>query len=74
LKTIAAACEFGIERKWRECRLSQIAPISTNLILAYIGRHVPACRGRISLRALDCFVRLGRQSQKRLFARKADVR
>jgi acyl-CoA dehydrogenase len=36
----AAAREFGIERKWRECRLSQIAPISTNLILAYIGQHV----------------------------------
>ncbi len=36
----AAAREYGIERKWRECRLSQIAPISTNLILAYIGQHV----------------------------------
>ncbi|MFL6797577.1 MAG: acyl-CoA dehydrogenase family protein [Xanthobacteraceae bacterium] len=36
----AAAREYGIERKWRECRLSQIAPISTNLILAYLGQHV----------------------------------
>ncbi len=36
----AVAREFGIERKWRECRLAQIAPISTNLILAYIGQHV----------------------------------
>ena len=36
----AVAREFDIERKWRECRLSQIAPISTNLILAYIGQHV----------------------------------
>ena len=36
----AAAREFDVERKWREARLSQIAPISTNLILAYIGQHV----------------------------------
>jgi acyl-CoA dehydrogenase len=36
----AAAREFDIERKWRECRLMRIAPISTNLVLAYIGQHV----------------------------------
>ncbi len=36
----AAAREYDIERKWRECRISQIAPISTNLILGYIGQHV----------------------------------
>ena len=36
----AFAKEYGIERKWRECRLNQIAPSSTNLILAYIGQHV----------------------------------
>jgi acyl-CoA dehydrogenase len=34
------AREYGIERKWRECRLYQTAPISTNMILAYIGQHV----------------------------------
>lgn len=34
------AREFDVERKWRETRLFQIAPISTNLILAYIGEHV----------------------------------
>jgi len=34
------AREYDIERKWRETRLFQIAPISTNLILAYIGEHV----------------------------------
>ena len=34
------AREFDIERKWREVRLYQTAPISTNLILAYIGQHV----------------------------------
>ena len=34
------AREFDIERKWRETRLMQIAPISTNLILAYVGQHV----------------------------------
>jgi acyl-CoA dehydrogenase len=36
----AAAREYDIERKWRECRLQRIAPISTNLILAYLGEHV----------------------------------
>jgi acyl-CoA dehydrogenase len=36
----AVAREFDVERKWRECRLMQIAPISTNLILSYIGEHV----------------------------------
>jgi acyl-CoA dehydrogenase len=34
------AREYDIERKWREVRLFQIAPVSTNLILAYIGQHV----------------------------------
>jgi len=34
------AREYDIERKWRETRLFQIAPISTNLILAYIGEHI----------------------------------
>lgn len=34
------AREYDVERKWRECRLSQIAPISTNLILAYVAEHV----------------------------------
>ena len=32
--------EFDIERKFRETRLSQVAPISTNLILSYIAEHV----------------------------------
>ncbi len=34
------AREYDVERKWRECRLHRIAPISTNLILAYIAEHV----------------------------------
>lgn len=34
------ACEYDIERKFRETRLYQVAPISTNLILSYIGEHV----------------------------------
>ncbi|MGE3301684.1 MAG: acyl-CoA dehydrogenase family protein [Hyphomonadaceae bacterium] len=34
------AREYDVERKWRETRLYQIAPISTNLILAYLGEHV----------------------------------
>ena len=32
--------EYDVERKFRETRLYQVAPISTNLILAYIGQHV----------------------------------
>jgi acyl-CoA dehydrogenase len=34
------AHEYDVERKLRETRLYQIAPISTNLILAYIAEHV----------------------------------
>jgi len=34
------AQEYDIERKWREVRLYQTAPISTNLILAFLGEHV----------------------------------
>jgi acyl-CoA dehydrogenase len=34
------ATEYDIERKWRETRLFQVAPISTNLILAYLAEHV----------------------------------
>ncbi len=34
------AREYDVERKFRETKLYQIAPISTNLILAYLGQHV----------------------------------
>jgi len=34
------AREYDIERKFRETRLYQVAPISTNLILSFIGEHV----------------------------------
>jgi acyl-CoA dehydrogenase len=34
------AVDYDVERKFRETRLFQVAPISTNLILAYIGEHV----------------------------------
>lgn len=34
------AREYDIERKWRETRLYRTAPISTNLILAYLAEHV----------------------------------
>lgn len=34
------AREYDVERKFRETRLYQVAPISTNLILAYIAEHV----------------------------------
>ena len=36
----AFAREYDIERKWREARLYLTAPISTNLVLAYLGQHV----------------------------------
>ena len=36
----AFATEYDIERKWRECRLFQTAPISTNLVLTYLAQHV----------------------------------
>ena len=34
------AREYDVERKWLETRLFQIAPISTNLVLSYIGEHM----------------------------------
>ena len=34
------AKEYDVERRWREARIQRTAPISTNLILAYIGEHV----------------------------------
>jgi acyl-CoA dehydrogenase len=34
------AAEYDVERKFRETRLYQVAPVSTNLILSYIGEHV----------------------------------
>jgi acyl-CoA dehydrogenase len=34
------ATEYDVERKFRETRLYQVAPISTNMILSYIGEHV----------------------------------
>jgi acyl-CoA dehydrogenase len=34
------AQEYDVERKWREVRIYQTAPISTNLILAFLGEHV----------------------------------
>lgn len=34
------AKEYDVERKFRETRLYQVAPISTNLILSYVGQHV----------------------------------
>jgi acyl-CoA dehydrogenase len=34
------AQEYDIERKWREARIYRTAPISTNLVLAYVAQHV----------------------------------
>jgi acyl-CoA dehydrogenase len=34
------AAEYDVERKFRETRLYQVAPISTNLILSFVGEHV----------------------------------
>jgi alkylation response protein AidB-like acyl-CoA dehydrogenase len=37
---VGFAEDFDVERKFRETRLYQVAPVSTNLILAYLGEHV----------------------------------
>ena len=34
------ACDYDVERKFRETRLYQVAPISTNMILSYVGEHM----------------------------------
>jgi len=34
------ACEYDVERKFRETRLYQVAPISTNLIFSYVAEHI----------------------------------
>ena len=34
------AREYDVERKWRETRLFQVAPISTNMVLAYVAEHM----------------------------------
>ncbi|WOH83343.1 acyl-CoA dehydrogenase family protein [Bradyrhizobium sp. BEA-2-5] len=36
----AFAQEYDVERKWREVRLYQTAPISTNMVLAFVAQHV----------------------------------
>ena len=33
------AAEYDVERKWREVRVMQVAPVSTNLILSNIAEH-----------------------------------
>ena len=32
--------EYDVERKFRETRLYQVAPLSTNLVLSYLAEHV----------------------------------
>ena len=36
----AFAREYDVERKFRETKLLEIAPVSNNLILAYVGQRV----------------------------------
>lgn len=36
----AFAKEYDVERKWREVRIYKTAPISTNMVLAYVAQHV----------------------------------
>ena len=40
LAKLGFAEEYDVERKFRETRLYQVAPISTNLILSYVAEHV----------------------------------
>ncbi|OVZ04282.1 hypothetical protein CDO47_35370 [Pseudomonas aeruginosa] len=37
---LGSAWEYDVERKSRETRLYQVAPISTNLILSYVAEHL----------------------------------
>lgn len=34
------ASEYHVERKWRETRLFRTAPITNNLVLAYVAEHL----------------------------------
>jgi acyl-CoA dehydrogenase len=34
------AAEYDVERKFRETRLYQTAPVTNNLVLAFVGQHV----------------------------------
>ena len=34
------ACEYDVERKFRETRLYQVAPVSTNMIFSYVAEHI----------------------------------
>ena len=34
------AAEYDVERKFRETRLYQTAPVTNNLVLGYVGQHV----------------------------------
>lgn len=36
------ACEYGIERKWKETRLFRTAPLSNNLVTAFVAQHTLA--------------------------------
>lgn len=36
----AFAREYDVERKWRECRVYQVAPVSTNMVLSHIAQHI----------------------------------
>lgn len=42
--------EYDVERKFRETRLYQVAPISTNLILSFLAEHVLGMPGAIDMR------------------------
>lgn len=37
---LGVATEYDIERKWKETRLFRTAPISNNLVLAYVAQHL----------------------------------
>ena len=34
------ACEYDVERKFRETRMYQVAPVNNNLVLAHVASHV----------------------------------
>src|SRR3546814_10130018 len=52
------ACEYDVERKFRETRLYQVAPISTNLILSYVAEDVLGMRSEEPTSEIQTLMRI----------------
>src|SRR5947209_10885958 len=51
--------EYDVERKFRETRLYQVAPVSTNLILAYFAKHMVGWPGSSCFRRATITLKKG---------------